>query len=209
MRPHSRATTILDLGCGTGKWPRRLAAPPDNAALIGVDISHKACLRASQQEAYPRWICVCARGEQLPLPEDSVDSVISNVAIPYMHIPTALDQIRQVLRPGGSVNLSLHPFSFWLHDFRKHPPTRPNALLYRLYVAANGLLFHLTGRLMRYPLSRRRVESWQSQRGMRIALERAGFADIYFAHLPNGSFVVNTLLPDLAEQEELAAPAAA
>jgi ubiquinone/menaquinone biosynthesis C-methylase UbiE len=194
------SSTILDLGCGTGKWPKRLDAPPDDTFLIGVDLSQRSCFRAAHLDSRPRWICVCARGEQLPLRDQTVDSVVSNVALPYMDIPDALRELRRVLKPGGSVNLSLHPFSFWLHDFQNHPPWMPAALLYRFYVAANGLLFHWTGRLARYPFVRRRVESWQSERGIRLALKRAGFAGIRFTHLPNGSFIVQALRPALLEE---------
>jgi ubiquinone/menaquinone biosynthesis C-methylase UbiE len=200
------SSTILDLGCGTGKWPKRLDPPPDDTFLIGVDISQRSCVQAAQRDSKPRWICVCARGEQLPLKDQTVDSVVSNVALPYMDIPGTLRELHRVLKPGGSVNLSLHPFSFWLHDLQNHPPWMPPALLYRFYVAANGLLFHWSSHLMRYPLSRRRVESWQSERGTGLALKRAGFTGIRFTHLQNGSFIVQALRP--APMEEIRPEAA-
>jgi len=199
---------VLDLGCGTGKWPKRLGAPPDNLVLIGVDISYPACVRASQQGPNPRWICVCARGEQLPLNDNTVEFVVSTVGLPYMNIPATLSEIRRVLRPGGFLDVSLHPFWFTFQKFRDRPPLTPRKLLFRLYVVANGLWFHLTGCLFRYPFASR-FESWQSERSMRIALRRAGFAGIRCTHLPKGCLVVHAHRPSLLEEVGALQPAAA
>jgi ubiquinone/menaquinone biosynthesis C-methylase UbiE len=186
---------ILDLGCGTGKWPMRLGARPGGATLIGVDISHAACVAASQKSGDLSWTCVCARGEQLPLADASMDFVCSTVALPYMNIPVALAEIRRVLKPGGSVDVSLHALSFTLLELRRRPPMTPRACLYRLYVIANGLWFHLSGAVAPYLFSSR-VESWQSERGIRIALQRAGFVAIRCTSLPDHRFFVQALRPD-------------
>ncbi len=185
---------ILDLGCGTGKWPKRLTAPTADSQVIGMDLSFESCLRASQKQSEPRWECACARGEQLPLQERSIDTVISTVALPYMDIPVTLNEIRRVLRPGGSLDVTLHPFSFFIQDMRRHPPRTPASLLYRTYVVVNGLWFHFTGSIWAYPFSKR-VESWQSERGIRIALRRAGFTGIRCTRLPNKCFVVQAICP--------------
>lgn len=185
---------ILDLGCGSGRWPERLGTRPDDAVLIGVDISHDACVRASQKSEEFCWTCVCARGEQLPLRDASMDFVISTVAMPYMNIPSALSEIRRVLKPGGSLDVSLHTLSFTWSDFRGKWTLKPSKLLYRLYVFANGFWFHLTGNVMRCPFSSR-VESWQSQRGMKISLQRAGLANIHCGYLSNGRFFVQAIHP--------------
>ncbi len=185
---------ILDLGCGSGRWPKRLGTRPDDAAFIGVDLSHDACVWALQKNQKLRWTSVCATGEQLPLRDASMDFVVSTVALPYMNIPAALSEIRRVLKPGGSLDVSLHTLSFTLGDFGRNLPRNPRALLYRLYVIANGLWFHLTGKVVGCPFSSR-VESWQSQRGIKIALERASFASIHCAYLSDGRFVVEALHP--------------
>ena len=53
---------------------------------------------------------------------------------------------------------------------------------YRLYVLASGIFFHLTGKTLPFPFSNR-VESCQTKRGMRLALERCGFTEIHFGTL--------------------------
>ena len=50
-------------------------------------------------------------------------------------------------------------------------------IVYRTHVLLNGLVFHFSGRVFRFPLKRERCESFQTRRGMRIALRRAGFTE--------------------------------
>jgi hypothetical protein len=45
-------------------------------------------------------------------------------------------------------------------------------------VIANGVLFHCTGRTLRFITGK--TESFQTERGMRVALLRAGFVDFSF-----------------------------
>jgi hypothetical protein len=47
-------------------------------------------------------------------------------------------------------------------------------VIFSTYILANGLLFHWTGRQIRFPLNRRRCESFQTVLGMRRALRMRG-----------------------------------
>jgi len=94
-----------------------------------------------------------------------------------MHIPKALAQIYRALAPGGLISLSLHQPQFTLAELRQAiPHLIPTA--FRLYVIANGALFHFTGQTLSFLNGR--TESFQTERGMRIALRRAGFVDVSF-----------------------------
>jgi len=55
---------------------------------------------------------------------------------------------------------------------------KPIPSIYRLYVLGNGVWFYITGRTFRF--SKKRIESFQSERGIMKALGRAGFANIRF-----------------------------
>jgi hypothetical protein len=104
--------------------------------------------------------------------------VISAFALPYMSIPKTLTEIQRILVGGGSVSLSLHLPSFTMHELVHQAIPKPVPTLFRLYVMANGLWFHCTGETV--GVGRGRTESFQTVRGTRIALNRAGFGDFSF-----------------------------
>jgi len=174
---------VLDIGCGTGNPPIRARVAPDDV-LIGVDINPDAIRIA--QARYPNRDFICCRAESLPFSESRFDRVVSSVALPYTDIPAALAEMRRVLAPGGAVFMSVHHLGFTLKELRAAFP-RPGASLFRLYVMLNGLFFHASGRTMKFLNGRQ--ESFQTKRGMTIALKRAGFVDIVFTR-PDGRLIV-------------------
>jgi len=91
---------ILDLGCGRGAILKTIGSDSRTLA-VGVDVSLRDLQTASS--LIPHAHFVCARGEQLPFPQQSFDAVISGVAMPYMEIPRVLAEIARVLKPAGSL----------------------------------------------------------------------------------------------------------
>lgn len=160
----------LNLGCGGGKpLPPHL---PAQDSLVGLDVAWPALRIARSRD--PGRQLVCGRGEALPFADASFDRVVSSVALPYMNIPQVLEEICRVLKPGGVLWFSVHPLSFTLKELRLAlRGGSPKAILYRLYVIANGCWFHVSGRTV--GLWRRKIESFQTRRGLRLALTRAGF----------------------------------
>jgi len=166
---------VLDLGCGSGRdlasWG---VAASDEVTGVDIDDTRLAAAKARfPDRTYQR-----ASGECLPLEAESFDRVISAVALPYMNIPKALPEIHRVLVPGGGLSLSLHPPSFTISELLHNAFPKPVPTLFRLYVMANGLWFHCTGRTAGVL---NRTESFQTERGMTIALNRAGFVDLSFS----------------------------
>jgi ubiquinone/menaquinone biosynthesis C-methylase UbiE len=159
---------VLDLGCGVGLTPGKLSLPA-SWQIIGLDENRAAVSKA--HSSFPRRSFVCAAGETLPFSAASFDRVVANVALPYMDIAQALAEANRVLVAGGTLLASLHPFSFTVAEFRKALP-HPKAAAYRLIVMAGGIVFHVAGRNF--------GEAFQTERGIRIALRRANFADPSF-----------------------------
>jgi ubiquinone/menaquinone biosynthesis C-methylase UbiE len=157
---------VLDLGCGSGTPIRKLFTA---ARVYGVDLRLQSLETA--RRSYPDRVCVNAVGEQLPFPDSSFDLIVSNVALPYMHVPRVLAEVNLVLVPGGRVWLAVHGWHFTMRELRSAFP-RPVALLYRTLVFGNGILLHF-GRTWG-------MESFQTETGMRRALSKAEFENIAF-----------------------------
>jgi len=177
---------VLDLGCGQGKtlslWGVSVADE-----VVGIDIDESAL--AIARSKFPIRVYIQGAGERIPYADRSFDRVLSSVAIPYMNIPKALSEIHRVLRPCGSVGLSLHPLRFTLKELRSAFPY-PAAIIFRCYVLMNGACFHFFGRAP--------GESFQTQRGMKLAMKRAGFVLIHFRTqaTPEGErFIVEAMKP--------------
>lgn len=170
------AQSILDIGCGAGQTIIALGA---GRRSTGIDVDVAALGFAANGDMGESLRVAGARGEQLPFRDGAFDYVYSRVAIPYMDIPAALDEMHRVLRPGGRLWLALHAIEIPAAQFRR---ANLKGKIYAAYTILNGLWFHLTGRTVR--LTSRLCESIQTRRGMRIALGRAGFTSIAFNRTP-------------------------
>jgi len=170
---------VLDLGCGSGRDLASWGVTPSDR-VIGLDIDHR-CVAIAKGRFSNRTYLQGA-GERLPFEAESFDRVISAVALPYMSIQKTLAEIHRILVPGGSLSLSLHLPSFTIAELLHNALPKPIPTLFRLYVMANGLLFHCTGRTVGF--LKGRTESFQTERGMRLALNRAGFLNPSFSRSP-------------------------
>jgi malonyl-CoA O-methyltransferase len=107
LLPPLAGLTVLDAGCGTGRYAR-LARAAGAASVIGVDRS-AAMLAAAASTGACRLIRADTRA--LPIGDRTCGVVISGLMLPDV---SALDEIvrewRRVLRPGGVIVCStLHP----------------------------------------------------------------------------------------------------
>jgi len=94
--------TVLDLGCGGGFMSEALAAR--GAEVTGVDLSRGAIAIARRHAASGGLAIryLVASGEDLPLPDASVDCVVCVDVLEHVRsLDRVLDEIRRVLRPGG------------------------------------------------------------------------------------------------------------
>jgi SAM-dependent methyltransferase len=148
--------------------------------VIGIDIDYPRVAIAKVRFSNRTYLQ--GAGECLPFEDESFDRVISAVALPYMNIQKTLAEINRILVLGGGLSLSLHLPSFTIAELLHNAIPRPVPTLFRLYVISNGLLFHYTGRNVGFLNGR--TESFQTERGMRVALNRAGFVNPSFSRSP-------------------------
>jgi SAM-dependent methyltransferase len=169
---------ILDLGCGAEGTLLALGLPID-AVLVALDLNLDP-LKVLRQRTVNLQL-VCGSGELLPFKDQCFDFVLSKVALPYMNIPVAVREVNRVLRDGGQVWVTLHPFRMAaeriLRDLKRF---NLQDALYQFYAVVNGFALELLGRQFRFPANRGRCESIQTMRGIAKALFAAGFCDVQF-----------------------------
>jgi len=89
---------VLDLGCGTGALLRALA--PRLAEGVGVDAS-ASMLAQARRRGGDRLRFLRSDRPVLPVPDDSVDVVVSLLSWRYLDWDPMLAEVLRVLRPGG------------------------------------------------------------------------------------------------------------
>ena len=111
LGPIEQGTTVLDLGCGAGT-DLLIAAQMTGAAgsVVGVDMTRPMLDRAQASARAMGLANVELREsliESLPLPDASVDVVISNGVIDLVPDKQAVfAEIDRVLRPGGRLQIA-------------------------------------------------------------------------------------------------------
>jgi arsenite methyltransferase len=106
-----RGATVLDVGCGAGIDALLAAdAVGPNGKVIGLDLLPEMCERArthAREAGLPNLEFVEGEMEAIPLPDDSVDVIISNGVINLSaRKMRALFECSRVLRPGGHLCLT-------------------------------------------------------------------------------------------------------
>jgi ubiquinone/menaquinone biosynthesis C-methylase UbiE len=97
--------TILDLGCGTGRFSEALATR-FNAEVVGIDPSTKMLEQAQNKRRDERVRYQLGRGEAIPLPNNSVDLIFMSMIFHHFDNPMlAARECRRVLRDGGAAFL--------------------------------------------------------------------------------------------------------
>lgn len=97
------ASSVLDLGCGSGAAGRALIAGNPQLRVTGVDFASVPASGDPRLE-----ILANTRMEQLPFADRSFDAAVSQFAFEYGSVEDAAAELSRVLRPGAPVSLLVH-----------------------------------------------------------------------------------------------------
>lgn len=182
---------VLDVGCGAGQT---LIASDLAEGTIACGVDPQTEALALGRTLTDRVHFVASVGESLPFEANSFDFVLSRVALPYTHVPTAARELARVLAPRGRLWLTLHPVSMATTSLRQGlRALSARRTVFALYVLTNALLLHLFGWQAAFPIGRRRYESVQTDRGITRVLAAAGLTEITVSR--NRFYIVTAIKP--------------
>jgi len=98
---------VLDVACGTGALARTVAARVGaSGAVLGLDANPEMLAVARRLDPAIEWLD--GRAEALPLPDASVDAVVSQFGLMFFDDRVAaLREMWRVLRPGGRLAVAV------------------------------------------------------------------------------------------------------
>jgi ubiquinone/menaquinone biosynthesis C-methylase UbiE len=107
LRPGMR---VVDVGCGTGTLAVMAKRRYSDVDVVGVDPDLKALARAKRKAQRTAVSIQFDRGfgDALPYPDGAFDRVFSSFMfhhVPSEQKPRMLEEIRRVLKPGGSLHM--------------------------------------------------------------------------------------------------------
>lgn len=93
---------ILDAGAGTGHASRALRKRYRDALVVALDSSFGMLTQARHQQGWLKpFSRLCADALQLPLKDDSVDLIVSNLMLQWCDPEGAFAEFARILKPSG------------------------------------------------------------------------------------------------------------
>ncbi|HWJ37037.1 MAG TPA: malonyl-ACP O-methyltransferase BioC [Steroidobacteraceae bacterium] len=98
---------VVDVGAGTGHAGRALKRRYPDAQVIALDSSIGMLRVAGRQQSWLRpFARLCADAERLPLPDNSVDLILSNFMLQWSDPEAVFAEFRRVLAPRGFLSFT-------------------------------------------------------------------------------------------------------
>lgn len=187
LGPGERA---LDIGAGTGDLTIGLLRGSDpTSTVVGLDLAPRMLAVARRRLLAAglerRGILAVGNAEAIPLPDASVDRIVSGFTIRNIgDLPRALREMRRVLRPGGRIALLE----------LSHPPSALFARPYRWYFerVAPNVAALLGGDPEAYRYLPRSLRPFPRAEALAGMVGDAGFAGVRFERLTFGIAAIHT-----------------
>ncbi len=100
--------SILDLGCGTGYFLKKITETCVSSNILGIDLAEGMVKYAQRKCTNDKTLLVCADAEFLPLKSESMSLVFSSMALQWCANLTAVfAEAMRILKPGGTLGFSV------------------------------------------------------------------------------------------------------
>jgi len=134
---------ILDLGCGTGWFTRKLQQLYPVSRVTGADLS-PGMIEHAQSLSDPKLNWLVADAGYLPLPDSGFDLIFSNLMIQWCEHPNeVLHECWRLLKPGGRLMIStLVDGALWelKQAWSKADPGRAHVNRFETFAALSALV---------------------------------------------------------------------
>jgi ubiquinone/menaquinone biosynthesis C-methylase UbiE len=134
--------TVLDIGCGVGRWTTILSKTSSN--IVGIDLSKQmlknAKLRNTREKAHAQF--VLASATQLPFADHTFDSILSVTVLQHITkealFRSAVVEILRTIKSGGkavlleynyATKIVSNQFPTVAHNYQEHFKNKGNALM--------------------------------------------------------------------------------
>ncbi len=102
---------ILDVGSGTGFCSRLIEKRYKKSTIVSLDLSSEMLMYTRKKEGFIKRFTsphryLCADAENLPLADQSVDLIVSSLALQWCDLEAVFAGFRRVLKPGGLLMFS-------------------------------------------------------------------------------------------------------
>jgi malonyl-CoA O-methyltransferase len=100
----SKTGMILDLGCGTGYFTRRIASEIPTPQIVALDIALPMLMSSRQKYLSAGVSYLCADAENLPFMPLSFQQIYSNMALQWcQNLPAVFADCRRILKADGQL----------------------------------------------------------------------------------------------------------
>ena len=131
---------VLDLGCGTGKFMQKFYM--ETVKYYGLDLSKEQLKIAKQKVNNENVQFICCSAENIPLPDNSVDVIISTWVLgTILEIDKrnkVFNEMKRVLKKDGSIYLVENDIGGEFEEIRNRYPNIKKTKDYNDWIESNG-----------------------------------------------------------------------